>query len=195
MRHPFEGFWDMQFESRGNLKSATIIFISTLLLNLVSEFTTGYLFAPNKDDGFNIVIQGILSVLLPFVLWCVANWSVTSLMNGSGTFKYIYMYSCYALTPFLISTPLLTVLSNCLSLDEAALYSIVKMLFFIWVGFLLFVGTLVVHQYMAGRTIATIIVIIVAMGIIVFIFLLCITIVQQMTDFIGLLSEEINLRL
>lgn len=195
MRHPFDGFWDMQFENRGNLKSATIILIATVLLNLLSAFTTGYLFAPNKDDGFNIVIQGILAILLPFGLWCVANWSVTSLMNGSGTFKYIYMYSCYALTPFLISTPLLIVLSNCLTLEEVALYNIVKMLFFIWIGFLLFIGTLVVHQYLAGRTIATIIVIIVAMGIIVFIFLLCITIVQQMTDFIGLLSEEINLRL
>lgn len=195
MRHPFDGFWDMQLENRGNLKSATIILVATVVLNLISTFATGYLFAPNKDDGLNIVIQGILAVLLPFGLWCVANWSVTSLMNGSGTFKYIYMYSCYALTPFLISTPLLTVLSNCLSLDEVALYSIVKTLFFIWVGFLLFVGTLVVHQYLAGRTIATIIVIIVAMGIIVFIFLLCVTIVQQMTDFIGLLGEEINLRL
>ena len=195
MRHPFDGFWDMQFENRGNLKSATIILVATVVLNLISTFATGYLFAPNKDDGLNIVIQGILAVLLPFGLWCVANWSVTSLMNGSGTFKYIYMYSCYALTPFLISTPLLTVLSNCLSLDEVALYSIVKTLFFIWVGFLLFVGTLVVHQYLAGRTIATIIVIIVAMGIIVFLFLLCVTIVQQMTDFIGLLGEEINLRL
>lgn len=195
MRHPFDGFWDMQFENRGNLKSATIILVATVVLNLISTFATGYLFAPNKDDGLNIVIQGILAVLLPFGLWCVANWSVTSLMNGSGTFKYIYMYSCYALTPFLISTPILTVLSNCLSLDEVALYSIVKTLFFIWVGFLLFVGTLVVHQYLAGRTIATIIVIIVAMGIIVFLFLLCVTIVQQMTDFIGLLGEEINLRL
>lgn len=60
---------------------------------------------------------------------------------------------------------------------------------------MLFVGTLVVHQYLALRTLATIIAIIVAIGIIVFLFLLCITIVQQMTDFIGLLIEEITLRL
>ena len=195
MRHPFDGFWDMQFEGRGNLKSASLILITTVLLNIISTFSTGYLFAPDKNDGFNIVIQGIMTILLPLGLWCVANWSVTSLMNGSGTFKYIYMYSCYSLTPFLISTPILIVLSNCLSLDEVSLYNILSTLFLIWVGFLLFVGTLVVHQYTAGRTIATILVIIIAMGIIVFIFLLCVTIVQQMTDFIGLLGEEIKLRM
>lgn len=195
MRHPFDGFWDMQFEGRGRISSATVILIATVLLNLVSLFTSGYLFAGNKAADFNVLIQGVMTIVLPFGLWCVANWSVTSLMNGSGTFKFIYMYSCYSLTPFLIATPLLIILSNCLSLDEMTLYTIVRMLFLIWVGFLLFVGTLVVHQYLAMRTVATILVIIVAMGIIVFLFLLCITIVQQMTDFIGLLAEEINLRM
>ncbi len=195
MRHPFDGFWDMQFEGRGNIRSATVILIGVVLLNLISTFSTGYLFSGNKDADFNILIQGVMTVLLPFGLWCVANWSVTSLMNGSGTFKFIYMYSCYSLTPFLIATPLLIVLSNCLSLEEVTLYTIVRLLFYIWIGFLLFVGTLVVHQYLATRTVATILVIIVAMGIIVFLFLLCITIVQQMTDFLGLLFEEINLRM
>lgn len=195
MRHPFDGFWDMQFEGKGRLSSATAILVTVTLLNLISTFSTGYLFAGSNDAGFNIMIQGVLTVLLPFGLWCAANWSVTSLMNGSGTFKYIYMYSCYALTPFIIGTPLLIILSNCLSLDEAALYTIIRMIFYIWIGFLLFVGTLVVHQYLALRTLATIIAIIVAIGIIVFLFLLCITIVQQMTDFIGLLIEEITLRL
>ena len=194
MRHPFDGFWDMQFEGRGRLSSATAILVAAVVLNLISLFTSGYLFAGNRDAGFNVLIQGVMTIALPFGLWCVANWSVTSLMNGSGTFKFIYMYSCYSLTPFLISTPLLIILSNCLSLEEMTLYSIINMLFFVWVGFLLFVGTLVVHQYGAVRTVATILVIIVAMGIIVFLFMLCITIVQQMTDFIGLLAEEISLR-
>ncbi len=195
MRHPFDGFWDMQFEQRGRLSSATLILGLTVLFNLIATFFNGYLVSGTHGADFNVLLQGVLSVVAPFGLWCVANWSVTSLMNGSGNFKYIYMYSCYSLTPLLISMPLLVVLSNIITQDEIALYTIIQSLFFIWLGFLLFVGTLVVHQYNGVMTVATILIIIVAIGIILFLALLCTAVVQQMTDFIGLLIEEINLRI
>lgn len=195
MRHPFDGFWDMQFENKGNVSSATLILGITTLLNLISSFATGYLVSGAQKTSWNILIQGVLSILLPFALWCVANWSVTSLMNGSGTFKHIYMYTAYSLTPFLIGTPLLVLLSHIFSLDEMAIYTIVNALIYIWVGFLIFAGTLVIHQYEAFKTIGMILIIIVAMGIIVFLFLLCVTILQQVTDFIKLIIEEINLRI
>lgn len=194
MRHPFDGFWDMQHEGKGKISSATCILVASVVLNLVSSFTNGYLISGRRDSSFNVLLQGVLSILVPFALWCIANWSVTSLMNGSGSFKYIYMYSCYALTPFLIAFPLLTVLSNIVSLDEKMLYNILQIAAYVLVGLLLFVGTLVVHQYLALRTVATIFVIIIAMGIIVFLIMLGTTVVQQMTDFISLLIEEISLR-
>lgn len=194
MRHPFDGFWDMQFENRGNMKSATIILSLATVFNLINCFATGYIVAGNRSESWNILLEGVLSVLLPFGLWCVANWSVTSLMNGSGTFKYIYMYSCYALMPFLIGMPMLILLSRIISLEEIALYTIIRALLYIWMGLLVFAGTLVVHQFGALRTTATIITVIIAMGIIVFLFLLCSTVIQQFTQFIGLLVEEIKLR-
>lgn len=192
--HPFDGFWDMQHEGKGKISSATCILVATTVFNLIASFTNGYLIAGSRNSSFNVLLQGVLSILVPFALWCVANWSVTSLMNGSGSFKYIYMYSCYSLTPFLVAFPLLTILSNIVSLDERMLYSILQIAVYVLVGFLLFVGTLVVHQYLAMRTVATIIVIIIAMGIIVFLIMLGTTVVQQMTDFIGALIEEISLR-
>lgn len=194
MRHPFDGFWDMQFENKGNLVSATMILVITVAINLIGCFATGYLISGNKSAGYNVLIQGVLSIILPFGLWCVANWSVTSLMNGSGTFKYVYMYSCYCLTPLLIGMPFMIILSNVLSLDEMMLYTIINTLIYIWAAFLLFVGTLTVHQYTPIRTTVSILLIVVAMAIIVFILLLCTTIIQQVTDFIGLLLEEIRLR-
>ena len=194
MRHPFDGFWDMGNEKRGSLKASTVILGCVITLNLVGFYVTGYLVAGDNKTLSNLLIQGVMGILLPVGLWCAANWSVTTLMNGSGTLKRIYMYTCYSLTPMLIGLPLLILLSNVLTLDEMSLYSIVKLLMFIWVGFLIFSGTLVVHQYLALRTFVTILVIIVAMGIIVFLFLLGITIVQQMTEFLFLLIEEIQLR-
>ncbi len=196
MRHPFDGFWDMKFEARGTMASATGILITVLVLNIISLFKTGYIVSGNNSLSMtNILVHGVFSVLLPVSLWCIANWSMTSLMNGSGTLKNIYMFTCYSLTPFIIGMPILMILSNILTVDELGLYTILQMLIYIWVGYLIFCGTLSVHQYTALKTVGTIIFTIVAMAVIVFLFLLCITIIQQITGFIALLTEEISLRI
>ena len=115
-------------------------------------------------------------------------------MNGSGNMKRIYMYTCYSLTPLLLFMPALIIISNVITLDEAALYSILTMLTYIWMAFLIFAGTAVVHQYSSGKTLLAIIVIFIAIAVILFLLLLCVTIFQQMSEFVVNISEEIALR-
>lgn len=195
MTHPFDGFENMQREGGCSVASATIVIGALIILNVISFVATGYIISGNSKITQSIIIKGILGIALPFFLWCIANWSVTSLMNGSGTFKRIYIYSCYSLFPLLISTPILTVISHFVSVDEIALYNIINTIFYIWTGLLLFCGTVVIHEYTASRTLITIVLIVIAMGIIIFLSLLCVTILQQITEFLKLLFEEIKLRL
>lgn len=194
MRHPFDGFWDMSFESRGSLGGATVILAAVVVLNLLMQAVSGYLVSGNKAATDNLFLRGCAGILVPAALWCVANWSVTSLMNGSGNMKRIYMYTCYSLTPLLLFMPALIIISNVITLDEAALYSILTMLMYIWMAFLIFAGTAVVHQYSSGKTLLAIIVIFIAIAVILFLLLLCVTIFQQMSEFVVNISEEIALR-
>lgn len=194
MRHPFDGFWDMSFENRGSVAGATVILASVVLLNLIAAVATGYVVAGSQPVSAKLLFSGFAGILIPVGLWCLANWAVTSLMNGSGTMKRIYMYTCYSLTPLLIGFPLLIAMSNIITLEEIMLYNNFQLIMYVWMAFLLFAGTTVVHQYNAGKTLLTIFVIFVAIGIIVFLFLLCVTIFQQMSDFIKRLVEEISLR-
>lgn len=195
MSHPFDGFENMQREGGCSVKSASIVLGILVIFSVLSSVATGYMISGITKITQSVMVKGVLGVLLPFFLWCVANWSVTSLMNGSGTFKKIYIYSCYSLLPIVIIMPFLVVFSHFVSADEVALYQIISTIFYIWAGFMLFCGTLVIHQYSPSRTIITILFIVVAMGIIVFLLLLCITILQQITEFLKLLFEEIRLRL
>jgi len=192
--HPFNGFHDMKMEKMGDALSASVILIAVLLLNVLGFLTKGYLVGEGGASNENLLIKSILSLIVPLFLWCVANWSVTTLMSGSGTFKDVYMYSCYALTPMLIITPIQIILSNCLSLDELGIYNIVGILMYIWVGFLIFAGTSVIHQYSAGKTVISIIIVVVAIGIILFLVLLFASIIEQITTFLSLLIDEIQLR-
>ena len=194
MRHPFDGFWDMSFEKRGSLRAATIILALVTLINLVGMAGTGYIVAGSSLARENLLIKGCLGILVPVALWCVASWSMTTLMNGSGSMANIYMYTCYSLTPLLFGQPILILLSHIVTKDEAAIYSILQMLLYIWVAFLLFSGTLTVHQYTPKKTVAAILVTIVAIAVILFLFLLSMTILQQMTGFVQNLYEEIQMR-
>lgn len=83
IRHPFDGFWDMKFEKRGNALSATIIMVLAVLLNIVSIGFTGYVFASDSQNT-NIILGGIAGIVLPIGLWIVANWSVTTLKITNG---------------------------------------------------------------------------------------------------------------
>ncbi len=193
--HPFEGFWDMVHEARGDLKAATVLLILAVVVNILRIRFAPYLFNYEDFTETNVLLTGAGGVLLPLLLWCVANWCLTSLMDGKGTFKQIYMFSCYSLWPMIVLFPLITGISYLLSVDSASFLNIAMAVTVIWMGFLFFSGTLSIHQYSAGKTVLTIALSIIGMMILVFIGVLIVTLCQQMVVFVELLIREQYLRM
>ena len=100
-------------------------------------------------------------MLLPFLVLCVANWAMTTLFEGKGRFRDIYMAMCYALVPYsLIQLPMILV-SNGLTYEEGSIYTVMLSLSVIWCMFLVFVGLMEIHDYGPGKTFIFIIVTIV----------------------------------
>jgi hypothetical protein len=104
------------------------------------------------------------------------------------------MVSAYALMPMVLLGIPLTFISNAMSLDYAAFYSIVNAIIYVWCGILLLSSLLVVHQYTLDKTILTAILIIVGMAIIVFLGLLFFNLISQLVGFVVSLYWEISLR-
>lgn len=194
MFHPFDGFWDLKHEERGNLKAAIIIIFSLCITYILSRQLTGFLF--NNDDPLrlNIFIE-TGSVILPFLLWCVANWCLTTLMDGEGSFKDIVITTAYALCPLIVIKLILIVLSNVLIIEEGAFYHFLDTASVIWSGGLLLLGTMIVHRYSMTKTLLTSVCIIVGMGVIIFIVLLFINLIREMYSFLNVIFQEITLRL
>ena len=79
--HPMDGFWDLKRENRGSLRVA-LLFTGLLCVVMVAQRQlTGFLFNTANIKELNLLIE-ISKVLLPFGLWCISNWCVTSLMQG-----------------------------------------------------------------------------------------------------------------
>lgn len=191
--HPFDGFWDLKHEERGNVKSAIILLIMLLLGLLFSWFNTGFLFNTRDIRNINIVRE-VLSILFTFGLWCIVNWGFTTLTDGKGSLKDIFIYSAYALTPITIIIILVTIISNYMIIGESYFYYLFLGFSVIWAIGLLFVGTIVTHDYTLGKGILSIIIIIIGIVVVAFIGLLFFMIIDRLIYFFIDLYHEIVYR-
>lgn len=191
---PFEGFWDLKHEARGNLSAALTILAGVVVTYLYMLQSTGFIFNEQNPRTLNIITEAV-SIIIPFFLWAGINWSLTTLMNGKGSFKDIVIASAYALVPFILINVPLTFISNYLSADEGAFYYLFLAISLIWSIGLLFFGTMVIHDYSLPGTIFVTLLILVGIGIALFIVLLFLDIIFQLFGFIQEVYNEFVFRL
>ena len=191
--HPFNGFWDIKHEKKASAKSASIILFILVLVFILQQQLTGFDFNLNYHVQLNIITKLEL-VLVPYFLWCIANWSIVSLVEGQGTFKDIYITTAYALVPVIIMNIIMIIMSNFITLEEGYFYYLISNVGYIWSIFLIFCGFLTIHQFSGLKTIVTIVLAIVGMFIITFLSILFFALVQQMVNFLILFFKEISLR-
>lgn len=194
MRHPFNGFWEMKFENKGRPAIAIGIVMMLAVVLILKQQYSGFIVNFNQPDDLNSLAQ-FRFVLLPFLLWIVANWSLTTLMEGEGKLREIVMATGYSLLPFIIIYLPQILLSQVVTLQESAFYYMLDSIAVLWFILLLFVGTMTVHQYTPGKTIVTMLLTVVVIGIILFLALLVFSVVQQMAAFFISIYNEIIFRL
>ncbi|WP_430156977.1 YIP1 family protein [Paenibacillus algorifonticola] len=193
--HPFNGYWELKYD-RNQKVSIVISFVILFLLavtNIMQSQYSGFVVNLVNPNGMNSIME-ILYVVVPVLFWCVANWSLTTLMDGEGKFVDIFTSTCFALIPLVIIQLPWILLSNFISLQETAFYHFSSSIAMIWCVFLLFVGNMTVHQYTPSKTIGTIILTIAAMGFMAFLSLLFFSLIQQMLAFISVIYQELVLR-
>lgn len=192
--HPFDGFWDMKHEKRGSLKAALIILLLTVFTDVLSPQYTGFLFNWTNINTLNTAAQ-VMGILLPVALWCIANWCLTTLMDGEGSFKDIVTATCYALTPMLLINVIMILISNILVYDEGSVYYFLSSVSILWTMGLILFGTMVIHQFTLTKTLLTAVCIVIGMGLLIFIALLFFNLLQQIFSFVYLIYREIIFRM
>lgn len=191
--HPFDGFWDLKHEKRGSVRAATTILAITILALFYNSIGKGYLF--NPEDKYSTIFVSILSVAIPVVLWSVSNWCLTTLFDGEGSFKDIYIATCYALSPLPIFVIISTILTNVMTSTEGSMVNLIIVFGFIWAAMLLFFGTLVTHDYSLGKNVITILGTILAMLVIMFVIILFSSLVIKMITFVIAIFKEVGNRM
>ena len=191
--HPFDGFWDLKHEQRGSVRGALTVIGITILSFFYQSIGRGYVFNPRGTTG-NILTQAAI-IVVPFMLFCIANWCLTTLFDGEGSFKDIFIAAGYSLAPLPVFTVLATILTNVLGINAQMIITLVMAIGYIWVAMLLFFGTLVTHDYQMKKNIIMIVCTLVAMIVIAFIVILFFSLMMKMGTFVVSIFTEIAGRL
>ena len=191
--HPFDGFWDLKHEKRGSVRAATVYIVITILAFFYQSIGSGYLL--NPEGNFGSIWNQVLGVLVPLFLFILANWCLTTLFDGEGSFKDIYIACGYSLLPLPMILIPVTIYSNFCILTEVSILNFLTTIAFIWLGLLLILGTQVTHDYTMGKNIITILGTLVAMVFIMFVAILFSTLITKMVSLVTNIVTEIQFRI
>lgn len=192
--HPFDGFWTLKSEKKGNLKSATVIFILLIITTAYRILGSEYLFASPTLESFSVWLL-MLAVALLVALYCVANWAITTLLDGKGSMAEIYISLMYALTPLVIVNVPLTVATHFIVLEEAAFYTLINIITVVVIVFLILAANLSIHEYTMLKSFLTTVLTLAAMVGILILAVLFFNLAQQLWLWIVAIVTEILYRL
>lgn len=190
--HPFDGFYDLKHEHRGSVR-ASLVFIAVAVLTFFYQ-GVGQGYVLNPTGKVTTIMTQLISVAVPLILFVLANWCLTTLFDGEGSFKDIFIATSYSLLPLPLLIIPTTIVSNWVSSSEASIITFIGTVAFIWVGILLFFGTMVTHDYSMFKNFIIILCTIVAMAVIVFIVLLFSMLLSKLVSLVTNLITEIQYR-
>lgn len=190
---PFDGFWDLTHEKRGSMGAANFLVIMTVLTGIWKYRYTSFVFIRVQWEYFNVILN-TCTFLLPFFIWVISNWCLTTLFDGKGTLKDIYMGSAYALTPYILIQLPMIVFSNYITWEEGAFYSYFLSFSLIWCGFLFLASVMQIHDFSFGKALLSIISIIVGMLVIIFLMLLFFSLLSDAISYFISLYKEVSYR-
>ena len=194
MTHPFDGFWDLIHEKRGSMAAAHTFLILFLVTRVLKLMLTSFQFISAPVQHLNI-LEEALSLLIPFLVLCLANWAMTTLFDGKGRFKDIYTAMCYALVPYIMIQSVMILVSNMITYDEGSFYSVVLSISVVWCVFLVFVGLMEVHDYGPGKTFIFLIVTVIGAAIIIFLMLVFFSLLSDAYAYFYSMYREVAFRL
>ena len=191
--HPIQGYNEFKVEKKAKMYAAIAILVAYVLVQIFAYNYTGPVVNKNNPHDFNS-IKIIIFGVLPVILIAVANWSITSLFDGKGKMKEIFMMICYSYFPLVVCGILRIILSNFVTTDEVLFLTIIDIVGYVGTGYMVFMGLVVIHEYGIFKTVISVLGTVLAILIILFMALLIFDLANQVISFFTSIYKEIMTR-
>lgn len=189
-RHPIDRYYDIRVGKNGSVIAATIMYIIFFITYMFYQTSKGFIYQYTDIEDMDIgaVVIGFFAILILFI---ICNYLVTSINDGDGTLKQVYMIPAYGLVPAWISLIGVIGFSYLLTYNESFLLTVALIVGIGWTLVNVFQGLSTVHDYEVGETIVSIIITLVFMLIAAIVVVIVIIMWNQLSDFLFTLGKEL----
>ena len=180
LSHPIDGYYYLKRGIFGSVLSASLIFAAALVMFLLDNTCQAFIFNGNP------VSQSVAVLLILFFIcalfWIFGNYMVSTINDGEGSLKNIYILTAYSLVPYVVITPVKVLLTYVFTQNESFFISLMATAAIIWSAIILYVGLMNIHNYNFGETlknvILTLFIMIIALAAIAIVYLIWTQLVQ-----------------
>ena len=189
-KHPINRYYDIRVHKNGSMIAATIIYIVFFGVYMLYQTQKGFIYQYTKveDMDMGAVVVGFFAILILFI---VCNFLVTSITDGDGTLKQVYMIPAYGVMPAMISMLVTIGMSYLLTYNESFILTTIMAIGVCWSIATIFEGLATVHDYDFKHTVLSLIITVVFMLIAAIVVLVVIIMWEQLKDFLLTVGKEI----
>ena len=190
MRHPLDSYYEMKKGHQTTWYSALFLYLLLFLIFINYSINKGFMyqFVAVEDIDIWSLVLGYFGITLVLI---VSNYLDTSINDGIGGLKQIFMMFVYATGPLLIALTATTVLSHYLTYNETFFLTLIMNIGFIWTFVNIFLGIIETHDYSARQTVKSLLMTIVFSVIMIVVLILMIMMWEQLYEFITALVKEV----
>jgi len=193
MKNPADAYYGIKREGKVSILSTLILCLVLYIEKIFAIYYTGFVF--NYNDLYRVsLVKEAITLFAPLVLFICANYLVCAINDGEGKFTVVFKATIYSLMPLILFWPVVVILSNVLTLNEAFIYQAAMTVLYAYTGILLFIMIKEIHNYSLWETIKIILITAFTMIVMLVSYYLLNGLVQQVINFIIQIISEVGLR-
>lgn len=191
VKHPLNTLYSIQYENKGSVFSASFWLIILYVMYIIDRYFTGFIFRNVVEGEYALGMDTVLFFGL-FALVVGSNYLITTINDGEGKFKHVFIGFVYSFMPYFLFKPWTILISNVLTLNEQYLLSLANTLIYAWVAVLIFIMIKEMNDYTIRETIKIIFITIFMMIItLLSLFIIYILVVQMVQFVVSVFNEGV----
>lgn len=179
---------------RMNWLPVIILLALALGVRILSIYGTHYPLASVSVRKANLLLE-CGKLFVPVLTWVLASYMMTTILDGETLFTETLLFSAYALVPYIVFTPILTLASRIMENGQMGLYATMEVIILGWVVMLMILALKEMNGYTVGKTVLMICLSLFTMVMIWAMVILLFTIASQFVTMLKEMFYEVIYRL
>ncbi len=194
IKQPADSFYYIKQKERGSLGFAMLIYAWVLISHILTIYLTGFVFSPFSTPWQIHVEMEVAYIVLPILLWNVANYLIATISDGEGSLRQVIIGTAYSLFPFALLALPIALISNILTLNEVFIYTFSSQVMLFWCGVMLVIMVKEIHNFSISETVRNILATLFTMAMFLLTGYVLYVLFNQLYEFVIAIIQEVGLR-